>query len=93
MIELYRLDDETGETLFTRLKSVWEKYELRPKIKAFSGDNVKENFGGINRGGDKNLFSRLQKEFDNQLIGIGCTAHMTHKAVDKLVINFNHFST
>lgn len=91
LIELYQLDDETGETLFTKLKSVWEKFDIRPKVKGFSGDNAKENFGGVTRGGDKNLFSRLQKEFNNELIGIGCTAHLTHKSIEKACDQFQPF--
>lgn len=80
LIEAFQLDDETGETLFKKLKSVWEKYDLWPKSKAFSGDNAKENFGGLTRGGDKNVFSRL-----------GCTAHLAHKAIEKACDQFQPF--
>lgn len=91
LIDMFELEDETGDTLFKSLKSVWEEFDIRPKIKAFSGDNAKENFGGITRGGDKNLFSRLQKEFDNQLVGIECTAHLAHKAIEKACHQFQPF--
>lgn len=91
LIDVFRLDDETGETLFTKLKCVWEKFDIRPKVKAFSGDNAKENVGGLTRGGNKNVFSRLQKEFNNQLIGIGCTAHLLHKSIEKACDTFQPF--
>lgn len=57
LINMLELEDETGETVFKSLKSVWEEFDIRSKIKAFSGDNAKENFGGITRGGNKNVFS------------------------------------
>ncbi|XP_055307724.1 uncharacterized protein LOC129571876 [Sitodiplosis mosellana] len=91
LIDAFQLDDETGETLFTKLKFVWEKYDLRAKLKAISGDNAKENFGGLTRGGDKNMFSRLQKEFNNELVGIGCAAHLVHKAIEKACDQFQPF--
>lgn len=91
LINVFQLDDETGETLFTKIESVWKEFDLWEKLKAFFGDNAKENFGGLTRGGDKNLFSRLQKEFDNQLVGIGCTAHLTHKAIEKACHQFQTF--
>lgn len=37
------------------------------------------------------MFSRLQKEFDNQLIGIGCTAHLVHKSIEKACDHYQPF--
>lgn len=91
LIEVFELENETGETLFTKLKSVGEKYEIWPKVKAFSADNAGENFGGLTRGGEKNVFNRLQKEFDNQLLGIGCPSHLAHKSIEKSTDQFQDF--
>lgn len=107
LMDVFRLDDETGETLFNKLKSVGEKYGVWSKVQAFSADNAKENFGGLTRGGDKNVFSRLRKELGDQIIGIGCPSHLVHKSIEKacdqfqpfynieaIVVNiYNHFKT
>lgn len=107
LIDVFRLDDETGETLFTKLKSVGEKYDIWSKVKGFSADNAKENFGGLTRGGDKNVFYRLRKELGNEIVGIGCPTHLAHKSIEKacdrfqsffdieaIVVNiYNHFKT
>lgn len=91
LVDVFQLDDETGETLFTKLKLVWEKYDLHSKVKAFMADNAKENFGGLTRGGEKNVFRRLQDEFDNLLIGAGCIAHLVHKSAEKGCDKFQPF--
>lgn len=83
LIDAFELGDGTGETVYTKLKAVGEKYDIWSKLKAFSAHNAEENFGGLTRGGDKNVFFRLQREFNNQLVGIGCPSHLVHKSVEK----------
>lgn len=91
LIDLFKIDDETGETIFSKLSSVWQKNDFRNKVKGFAGDNCPTNFGGITRGGDKNVFHRLQEEFNNQLVGIGCMAHLVHKAIENASHKFQPF--
>lgn len=90
LIDVFRLDDETGETLFNKLKSVCEKYGIWSKIKGFSADSAVENFGGITRGGDKNVFYRLRKELGD-IVGVGCPSHLAHKGAEKACDQFQPF--
>lgn len=71
---------ETSEIITNLIWSVANEYGLDVKIVAFCGDNVKVNFGGITRGGSNNVFSKLKQRIPH-LIGIGCTAHITHNAL------------
>lgn len=92
LVELYRLDDETGETVFNKLKIAIEKFRLQRKLVSFGGDNCVTNFGGVQRGGDKNVYNRLQEEFGEHLVGVGCNAHLAHKAIEKACHKFQpHF--
>lgn len=92
LIDLFCLDDETGETVFNRLKTVIENFGLQPKFVCFGADNCVMNFGGINRGGDKNVFARLKEKFGDKLIGIGCNAHLAQKAIEQACHKFqSHF--
>lgn len=47
-------------------------------IIAYSADNAPVNFGSVDRTGDKNVFTRMQDQFNNILIGMGCLAHVVH---------------
>lgn len=73
---------ETSEIIFELIKKVVNEYKVQKKIIAFCGDNAKVNFGGLTRGGTNNVFYRM-KEINPNLIGIGCTAHITHNAIKK----------
>lgn len=46
LIEVFRLINETGATLFKKLETVWTKYGIRDKIMCLSADNCKTNFVG-----------------------------------------------
>lgn len=78
LIELKNLPGETGEQIFEMLKAAWSKWNIGNKIIAYSADNAPINFGSVNRTGDKNVFTRMQKEFNDILIGMGCLAHALH---------------
>lgn len=89
--EVFQLENETSETLFEKLKIVWEKFGLRDKVMCLAGDNCPTNFGGVTRGGERNLFSRLQCEFNGRLIGSGCNAHLVHKSIQNACRKFQPF--
>lgn len=91
LIDVFQLEDETGETLFKKLESVWTKFNLHDKVMGLSADNCPTNFGGITRGGENNLFARMQKEFGKRLIGIGCIAHLIHKSIENACHKFQTF--
>lgn len=74
------MPDETGEAIFQMLKSSWENWDIKDKIIAFCADNCPTNFGSVGRGGEKNVFFRLQSVFNDLLVGIGCLAHILHNA-------------
>lgn len=82
LITLSSLRDETGESLFNELKSAVEKFGLQSKFICFGGDRCPTNFGGIDRGGNQNVFARLRNEFNDQMVGVGCNAHLIHKAIE-----------
>lgn len=91
LIEVFRLEDETGETLFKKLELVWTKFNLRDKVMCLCADNCPTNFGGVTRGGERNLFARMQEEFDGRLIGVGCIAHLAHKSIENSCHKFQSF--
>lgn len=91
LIDVFRLDDETGETLYKKLELVWNNFHLRDKVMCLSADNCPTNFGGVTRGGNQNLFARMQKEFDNRLIGVGCNGHLAHKSIEISCHKFQTF--
>lgn len=91
LIELFELENETAETIFQKLQNVWTQFNLHSKVMCFAADNCPTNFGGITRGGDKNVFNRLQKEFNNRLIGSGCNAHLAHNSIQNACHKFQSF--
>lgn len=88
LIDLFRLDDETGETVFNQIDKVIEKFGLESKFACFGADNCVTNFGGVNRRGEQNVFGRLKEKFGDKLIGMGCNAHLAHKAIEKACHQF-----
>ena len=72
------------------MASVIKKYELEQKVIGFCADNCNTNFGGVKRGGDKNVY-HLLNELHRELLDIGCAAHIVHNclqtAVDVLPID------
>lgn len=92
LLTLSKLSDETGESVFGEVKSTAEKFDLRSKFVSFGADNCPTNFGGITRGGEQNVFARIQEEFEgHKLIGIGCSAHLVHKAIEIACHKFQSF--
>lgn len=81
LIEVFQLENETAETIFKKLQIVWTKYNLQDKLMCFGADNCPTNFGGVTRGGDRNVLSRLQEEFNDRLIGAACDGHLTHNSM------------
>lgn len=79
LIDFSNMYRETGADIFDVLKLNWEKWDIRKKIKVFLGDNCRTNFGNSDRqNGKLNVFARLRTALGDDLIGIGCIAHILH---------------
>lgn len=70
----------TSEILFDLLENSLTAYSIKEKLVAYCGDNENTNFGGLNRGGQNNVFHRL-KAINPEIIGIGCGAHIVHNTL------------
>lgn len=76
------IPNETSETIAKGLLEIGQQWKVTEKVVAFGADNCVTNFGGVNRNGDKNVFSRLKKELGREIVGVGCVAHIIHNAFD-----------
>lgn len=81
-LDVRSLPGENSSLIVGMLDDTISKYKLHKKFAAFSGDNAKVNFGGVTRGGNNNVFSRL-KDIYPHLVGIGCAAHIEHNTVKR----------
>lgn len=88
LIDFSNMYSETGKDIFEVLKSTYGNWNIREKISAYCADNCRTNFGNVDRvHGDKNVFTRLQKDLGDKLIGIGCIAHILHNAPEDACLN------
>ncbi|CAB3256295.1 unnamed protein product [Arctia plantaginis] len=81
VLEFREQPGETSDIIVNYLKEVLSFNDLNKKIVAFCGDNTNCNFGGKNRKGSNNVYSKLNESLGRQLIGIGCGAHIVHNAI------------
>lgn len=65
--------------------SIIKKHEIENKVVAFYGDNCNTNFGGVNRRGIKNVYSRLKEALRINMKDIGCSAHIVHNTIQHAV--------
>ena len=57
----------------------------RPKIIALCADNNNTNFGGDHRKGENNLHFRLKDQLIQNILGIGCSAHIINNTIQTAV--------
>lgn len=81
VLEIVNFGTENAEQLTSYVLEVLEKFDLKKKVVAISADNTNTNYGGKKRKGKNNLYFKLQEKSENNLIGIGCPAHIVHNAV------------
>jgi hypothetical protein len=81
VLELVNLGGETSDMLLSYVLEVLQKLDLLEKVIAISADNTNMNFGDKKRKGKNNLYYKLQEKTSNNLIGIGCPAHVVQDAV------------
>lgn len=88
LIDFSNLFSETGKDIFDVLKMTYETWKIGDKISSFCGDNCPTNFGTVDRErGKKNVFARLKEALGDNLVGIGCTAHILHNAPEDACLN------
>lgn len=74
LIDFSNMYGETGAEIFG--------VQIKNKIKMFLADNCLTNYGNSDRTGELNVFNRLKSELGDDLIGVGCLAHILHNAPD-----------
>lgn len=83
LIDFSNIFRETGADIFDVLKSNWENWQIKNKVKVFCGDNCPTNFGKSDREhGKLNVYARLKSALGDDLIGIGCILHILHNTPD-----------
>ncbi|CAH0406173.1 unnamed protein product [Chilo suppressalis] len=105
LLDLQSLPNETSLSIAHLVYETLNTHQLTPKCVAFIGDNANVNFGGINRNPGQNVFTRLKESLKKEnLIGIGCPAHIMHNSlrhgvdlmkldVESIILKiFNYFS-
>lgn len=81
LLELNNLPGETSEIIFNYLQDVLNKSDISKKVVGFSADNTNTNFGGAARMGKNNVFTKLKSTLGEDLIGIGCAAHIINNTI------------
>lgn len=81
LLDFQSVSGETSEILANHIMSILKKHEIENKVAAFCGDNCNTNFGGVNRRGTNNVYSRLKEGLGVNIKGIGCSAHIVHNTI------------
>jgi len=90
ILEFNELPRETASLLTQYISSILHKWGIESKVIAFSADNTNCNFGGVARNGKNNLFYKLKKIFNKDLIGVGCATHILNNAVQTAAVPQTH---
>lgn len=80
LLSFESLENETSIRICELLTENLEKHELLRKCIAFGGDSCNTNFGGVGRRGENNVFYHMKQATQNELVGVGCPAHLLHNA-------------
>ena len=81
ILDFVSLPGETSEIIFSSIINILEKNNLKHKMIAYCADNTNANFGGKARRGTNNIFYKLNKNLNQNIIGVGCAAHIIHNAI------------
>ena len=94
IIDLVSLPGETSEMICESILDVLQRNNVKKKLVGYCGDNANTNFGGVGRKGVNNIFARLNEALDQDIVGVGCAAHIVHNAIqhaaDLLPIDIEH---
>lgn len=93
LLELTKQKGGTAKILADCIKETAEKSGIADKVTGFCADSCPTNFGSRERGGNNNIYYLL-KEWEPNLTGIRCAAHIVHNALkfacDLLPIDVEH---
>lgn len=82
LMRVCSLPNETSDEISSFCLSTMEKFDLeKNKCVAFCGDNTNTNFGGLERKGKMNVFTKLKAALQKNIEGIGCPAHVLHNCM------------
>lgn len=81
LLEIETAANETSDTITGLIIKQLKKFNILSKCIAFSGDNCNTNFGGRQRSGTNNVFTKLKSQLQSNIIGVGCSAHIINNAV------------
>lgn len=79
-MEIETAPDKTSNTISDLIIKQLKKCNILSKCIAFSGDNCNTNFGGKQRLGTNNVFTKLKSQLQNNIVGVGCSAHIINNA-------------
>lgn len=93
-MEFCSVKGETSIIIANLLKKTVDELQIKDKVLCFCADNCPTNFGSSERGGSNNVYYHL-KQWNRQMIGVGCAAHIVHSALksacDALPIDIEAF--
>lgn len=81
LLDFVSLPGETSILVANAIFESVQKHKLQGKVAAFCGDNAFVNFGGLQRRGTNNVYSRLKDVLKKPIVGVGCTAHIVHNTI------------
>lgn len=81
IMDFVSLPGETSEVITNSLIETLKKNKLEDKLAAYCADNANTNFGGVSRKGIKNVYHKLNENLNQNIIGIGCAAHIIHNTI------------
>lgn len=81
LLEFSTLPGETSELISDYLYTTLRSHNIDSKLVALCADNTNTNFGGAQRKGTKNVLAKINAKLAQNVIGIGCAAHIINNAI------------
>ena len=90
-IEFSNLPGETSIMVANYIVESLDKFNLKSKVVACGSDSMISMMGGFNQQGSNNVLKHLRSLISDDIMGIGCAAHIIHNAsqtaVDQLPLD------
>ncbi|XP_044002195.1 uncharacterized protein LOC122848285 [Aphidius gifuensis] len=80
LLDVASIVDDDDELIASKIDNLLEKYNLKTKTIAFSGDNINTHFAANDCQNDNNIFELLKTNLNPNLVGICCPIHILHNA-------------
>lgn len=81
LLDLQALPGETSDIVCDHLIKLLQNANVLDKVVGFSADNTNTNFGGAARSGKNNVFYKLKNYLGQDVVGIGCAAHIINNTI------------